>query len=981
MDTPQDRIFTPFPDPWLPEKQVTFAQFVQKLRQPGSSGFLIHGGPGSGKSDLLRYLNREFEEIPGTLIIGPVNMAPYREQAHPHSVLHDLADRIADSVAQVIPGVSSAARESGQVSTVSLLRDIGQSLTRLNDNGVGRTILLLDDFDAIHLGAAISLANRLRELYDEHKRYFTFVLVAESDLEELKNAEHVYSPLKNVTTSYLLCDLTRQQVTQHARDFAQEHELALTDEDLELLWERTEGYPALVNGILRKIRDERRNTAVSSQPSHYSVRDAVTFYLRHYREIEPFRTAVRTIEELNNMNMREYNPVSVLDKLCQGSVPQLTDRGARMLLAMGILGWRGRSGREYLTWRNPFVKAFWESETPGQRLIANWLARPFSFRESQISAQGSVAVSLFMDMAPWLKAPEGLSFDEQRGTDAWREGLRDLPKDLPDGPFQLWGEQKRLTNIGFDLNLFRERTVHESFMPTYEARAQEIQLNWPVQLARFGDVLSPKARQQAENILEQEWRRWSRVRLQLTRDGAVHVILIRDVANPLPLMQILDELLGLDQELDGGELVELSVQWELATAVIGAFMRQIGHESQQDNTILDIPVLNLVWKGPKSKPKTGEVYPLRDRYVIYMLRKLCNCRWDGLPSPDERDIISVKNLQALSQEEQSIQDHQAYNYGRELACLLEGVMIEREKDSVGHFPALKPREVRKLLEDDLSSWENELCLASLDNALLVYQAHHKIGHDEDGPNEAAKRQPESADSVCQVCNDWEERVIGNLHFPKRAVPYEDYWRCLTLGLQYIIELRWSAQWIARQTTNDLERLAGLMEKKVGKRPSGKIQHLSSYLALTTRLLAHLRDASIPMFMSSADYAAQKYQKMIEISGLLETIQSAEKNIEAINAFMYHHEEQETQSKVNKLGMVLAVIAAIIALPSMWIDFGSTNANESSMWAYLSQWPLVHHLLEKLGLTVSSGALVSLLIVTALILVSLILIFWPRRKRS
>ncbi|MCP4675065.1 MAG: hypothetical protein GY854_06090, partial [Deltaproteobacteria bacterium] len=439
------------------------------------------------------------------------------------------------------------------------------------------------------------------------------------------------------------------------------------------------------------------------------------------------------------------------------------------------------------------------------------------------------------------------NFDTCRGNQQWINNLRKLRKDFPPGAFALWSEQENLTNVGHDLNLFRQQIVEQSFMPIYEAGVKDVNLDLDGLLSRFGDRLNPNVYPVAKETLEEEWRRWDSVRLQLTRDGAVHVTLVRELTTPYPLMKLLDELLGLERELNGGELLELSVQWELALAATQAFLRQVAGER-----FPEIPaLLGLKWEGFSQIKETGSIYPLRDRYVTYLLRKICNCHSDKARSNDERRQISIVDLEPLQNVATLGDDAQreAYSYGCEIASLLEGVMIRSSAvPAIGRFPALKLREIQQLLADDLSSWRNELFVASLDSAILLYQATNKVpvpGSD------SAGLPVTHADEVCRGCGDGELRTVRELHFPQRLVPYEDYWKCLALGLQYIIELRWGAQWIARSTTKDLGDLADLMEGTIEDRPPKKVKQLVQNLALTTRLLSHLRDASIPLSIAGA----------------------------------------------------------------------------------------------------------------------------------
>lgn len=79
-------------------------------------------------------------------------------------------------------------------------------------------MLLLDNYDRVHPWVAVRLAGFLRTWFDGHKVYFTFILTAETDLEDLRAAESIYSPLRNICESYLLQDFTELQMQTYVRE-------------------------------------------------------------------------------------------------------------------------------------------------------------------------------------------------------------------------------------------------------------------------------------------------------------------------------------------------------------------------------------------------------------------------------------------------------------------------------------------------------------------------------------------------------------------------------------------------------------------------------------------------------------------------------------------------------------------------------------------------------------------------------------------
>lgn len=1018
LSSQDNRLLVPFLSAWDLEAAIKLTDLVDQLLRAGSSGVLIHGGSGSGKTRVLKNLKQLLQDG-GAMVLGPIDMTDYEGESLLREALNDLSARLLEQARETAPSISPLPDDAVNYLPSRISHYVEAGLKELSSVTSSRIVLLLDNYDSVHPLVAVRLAGFLRTWFEGHKAYFTFVLTAGTDLEDLRTTESIYSPLRNICESYLLQDFTEGQMHAYVRERI-DWAIPLTQTELKSLWDETLGYPTWVSAILTEMEN-----ISSESPSLNRVEEAKKQCLRQYTRYEPLRTAIRHIEYLANMTPPELNPAKTLDTLRRGHRlnPQEHADAARLLLAMGILGWRGRYS---LTWRNPMVQTFFggaqnaEAERLGEvgrRMIDNWLKRPVLFRDGQLSAQGKVLVSLFIDLGPLLSMETQHEFDLRRGTDEWRNRLLELRQNLPPGSFSLWKDQERLINTGNDLNLFREQS-QRSFMPIYEAKTDTrlLKIDWDRTLSRLTQ-LPDETRNKAVDVLKQEWTRWQQVRVQLTRDGAAHITLVRAMDSPLPLMQLLDELLGLERELSSNNhalhLRQLSVQWEIALAVLDAFFRQIGglaadqpiipHEASGSGrlpaTAIDIPLLDLKWNGlgKRTQEEAGPLYPQRDRYVVFMLRKLCNCRAGGLRPPEDRRLITLEeDLSSLFRDPPEIWSATEASYGREIACLLEGVMIKEPNTTVPHetssengseqeftpdtgrFPPLKSREIQQMLCKDLASWQNELFVASLDNAIIIYQSVQKLSL-----SPASHQSNEKADLVCLVCRGWEKDTIEHLYFPQRTVAYDDYWQCVALGLQYVIELRWATQWVAHRITMDLAALANLMAQDIARRKGKSIEALRHSLALTTRLLSHLRDASDPMSISSTDYAARKYEHVIEVSGLRAKIENAEKNSEAINAFLISHSDQLLQKRAEKLGLsiglsgaFLAILASFLTLPSMWTDALSLLENFISAFglAYGIMFAVTMLLLVPLFIFLVIGIATGMIVFTGSGLL------WRRRRR-
>jgi AAA domain len=893
------------------QQSFTLGECLTELLKEDTEGYLIHAGPGSGKTSAVLWLAEQIDSEPDCLVLGRFDLSVYRAQMHSDLVFSELARRILD-VTKNLPGGSIPSwrveKAESAEELLLLVRDVLQSLAKHDHR---RQVLFLDNFESIHPWAAVGVASRLRTLFNEEKAHFTLVLTAAGDLDQVIGKDQSTSPLWNVVLRCALLDLDRQEAEKLTVESSFRNGLKLSEIQIEKIWEWTRGYPALIMAVTQRLAEK------GSQDPASLVDGAVHQALRDYSLVEPFCSSLRDLEERADLGAQGYDPAGVLESLVAGNAPESKDRGARLLQALGILGMTGRR----LSWRNPMVQEFWEKT--GERFARTWRQRPSALKSGTLSAEGSIVVSLILDLQPLLEG-DAKQFDRRRGTDKWIERLRKATRMIPEGPFTVWEEQARLAGLGLSLDLFRQEVVRRSLMPVYQARTKEVDLRLDRFLARRGIARDETDRlENARKSLERAWQRWQWVRIQLTRDGALHVVLVRELYYPVPLIQILNELLGLEEKLYGGDQPELSVQWELALAVADAFFRQLADEESR------IPALDLTWKGASSIKPESSSYPLRDRYVVYQLRKACDCRRGGQLQPDgKRQIITIPrktdletNTAGPQGKELEEKREERFRHASELVSLLEGVMIRDSTPGsrTGLFPELEREEVRKSLDSDLSSWRNELFVNNLDSSLIMYQT-------------MSKSEQKPTDPVCRVCGDAERQTILDLHFSQKPAPYEDYWKCLVMGLQYVIELRWGAQWIANRTSKDLQRLASLMGKRVTERKSKKVRKLTQNLALYTRLLSHLRDASVPLSIASASYAARKYEALIAKCGLRETVSNAEKDIEGINSFLHHHEDQNAQDRSGKVGkvagiagIILAVLAILTTLPSMWADFAPQSS--------------------------------------------------------
>jgi hypothetical protein len=928
MDIFNIRRLVHFPD-YTPEDQaITILDLLRELRKPARKGFLIHGGPGNGKSEILAHISRQVNSEDDMLCVGPIIMNQFRSITDSERILQNVVQRMYKTVSTRLPDFPPVATGFRHMTVEDLFDLIRHLVDALVQARITRLVLLLDDYDKMDTLSAETFSSHLRAIFDTHKTVFCFVLVSSVYLPELHYTRHVYSLLRDVTDSQLLLPFSRAEGAQYIQELAQERSIELSADDVLEIFDATEGYPALLVGVLNNLAEQRK-----ANPE-LPLEQVFTRVLDRYYDYEPFHSVCSTIERLTVFG-ETYSPAQVIQNLRSGAKLDSNDEGVRILLAMGVLRWHGK----HLGWYSRLVQEFWTSgKAVGRQLLAGWLHRPTSFSRGVLKAQGVVYVCLLLDLEDLVAVDDkkwgaGLAdgLTQLRGQPDYVQALTAFGKQFvpqQDGGFQLWESQSDLYSLAHELNLLRQQVIRESITPIFEANTEHLKLDFESHLNVVRPGLPEEKHKAYLKNLHQEWAHWTRVQLHLTRSGAIAITLIRDVPDATPLIQIMNELLGLESELtqdegDGGQ-EPLSVQWELSLAVFAAFFDQ----AAQENGAGVNPLRNLgLSRKPWNEYADGHVYPeQRDRYVIYEFMKLCDCN-----SEDKANhILKAADIEPILTDSPSktIVWERAYNYARELAGVMEAVMISHEEDGAksSSFPQIKVKDLRELFNLEFSSWEDELLIISLDNALIVFSSLENL----EDPPANGKNIPKSAEQnvICRVCKHEWRRKIGKLYFPGRSVPYQDYWHCISLGLQYLLQLRWTAKWITGKTTHDLGQIAKWMKLDVNdSQRRSEMRALEDRVALYTRLLSHLRDATNPLLLATADYAVRKYEQFIKVSYLHQVIESAEKDIEAIHAFLdrdqdlyKEYQAEKLRNVLEKVGIFATILSILLVIPSFWIDF-------------------------------------------------------------
>lgn len=556
----------------------------------------------------------------------------------------------------------------------------------------------------------------------------------------------------------------------------------------------------------------------------------------------------------------------------------------------------------------------------------------------RLKATGTIHVSLVLNFRHFIDKEQKKDFDRLRGSLDYQQTLDDLAqhvskivkrKEVDQSgklyPFELQEDkEKDLQDIAVDINIFSHETAKAAFTPIYwlkedvKNRYTEFHVSSTLSNRLPNDDMVDRFVEK----LKEEWVKWDKKGIQLTRDGLVHIRLEQSFESS-HMLDVLEMVVGLQEDplkdiiqemyrkIELGEWNEVmllalrrqfreqldrSIQWEIAMALIELFIERSFKE--QDNIYAfpqlnpDAEISNLrLYKGgtrpprnhkdknPQNRNAEDPIYPLHDRYVTYVFEEL----------KEGEHVVTWSDLNPKPKMPKPL-------YGKEIACLLEGAMIEKEdKTKTKHFPELKEREIYQGIDLDLSSWDSELCLLSQTNAVIYYSLDPQI------------------------------------HFSHRPnVHYHKYWGCIMRGFEYILGLRLLALMVAKNSTKDLDLLADLLSKLDGEQggtenENKKIQELRQRVATNTRLIGHLRDATSPLFIASADYATRKFDHFINISGLPQTIGNAEDDIRAINEFLRHHDALAAQKSENDRNRILTMWAMVLSALSIFEVFSFVMA--------------------------------------------------------
>jgi len=936
--------------------------------------YAILSAEGTGKTSLIHQLQHQLNSSPlhPLVALDRFDLEVYRAE---ETSIEDVLRGLLDHIVRKLHGQGYEVREpaiDGRMVN-AFVPSLIQVIEPLECGGrPARLLVFLDDMQHLRPELAEALAGQLKRLHNDHHHRVTCFLAGDDDLETVKDD---WSPLRGLFEVYTLADFGLKDLGVFEATIERAG-LNLEREAWEALLRQTGGYPYLMWDLLGALAEVPR-LSITADTIVRVAQDVVM-----NRPPVPLETALRALERLARLPRAETAACAVTLDLLHGKPVKYKTAGTENLVLKGIAKIKPDG---QLQWRNAMVQTFMQDHTDKLREWARW--EPAS--GYVLNARGTIHVSLVMNLRRFVKKEHKDRFDAIRASSEYAKALAGLEQKVHDSDslFYVDGHEDTLRDIGIDLNIFRHQSAESAFVPIYY-------LKDPKDHPHISSTLSERVTE-SEDIekyleeIQEEWQQWDRMSVQLTPYGTVHVRLEQNLPDKgEPLVGVLKRVLGLERQLtseqreaekreiyrqvEEGRLdeaeerirrlrraealqgfrrqMERSIQWEIAMGLVELFIQECFEQATDAQSEVyrwpgEQALVVDFKKGGERNKEVDPLYPLRERYVIYVFDRVCDCGEQRQKVLDFADFFNPK------------QDY----WAREIGALLEGVAIERGESA--RFPDFKEKMACQLIEEDLSSWQGELYLATTDNALIYYKSEDKRVSLSSSDGAHLKR--------CERGRCILAPTLQRIYFPHRSSEYRDYWLCIIRGMEYIINLRLMAHLVARETTRNLGEIAELEGRAGDPAIAPDVRRLHKRVTTMTRLISRLRDVSTPMFIATADYATRKFDHLINISGIPTVLAHAESNIREINTFLQHHENMLAQRQSDRLSVVFSVVGLVLyllALPSFILDW------EQSSWA---KWVKLHWgSVAMRGIQVG-GALLPILVLVALIIW---LVFGRLRRR-
>lgn len=484
-------------------------------------------------------------------------------------------------------------------------------------------------------------------------------------------------------------------------------------------------------------------------------------------------------------------------------------------------------------------------------------AAPTDAPEYTLRVTGAVRLVLVINLGSFVVDDDADTFRHLRGSEAFAAALRELE---PQAPFGLDEQTRTVEQDAYALRIVRSRLLYNHFFPTYR-------MAWDNEM---------RARLEAMGAADiRGWQRWT-CRVRLTRNGLAVVTLERELEQ-VPLIDCTAQVLELPTRHTGAA----QDQWALGMLILRAFLDSLGRQ-------IAIPLagdgLTVNFSTTANVKHTLRL----DRYVIYTFRK-------------------IEQHSQLLQPDQLRRD-----YAPTIASFMEGALVECECER--RYPRYATAQARALVDNDVSSWDEELCLFTGESALIY----------------------------CPLLGRGLAYVGGPMGLDAHA--YGAYWAGIERCVEHLVAFRSEAQQAERRTTSLLGQIPELTRSvndgNLDANDIAMIDHLAAGLSDIFDSLPEMRSMAVSTSAFRADYVRRKFEVLMRELAIAETLDLVNTNVEQLNFFLSYYNDMRLQwqgNRTNNLGVLLAVVVLFMAVSSFLADTFNVldRLNEQDGWTLLA----------------------------------------------
>lgn len=565
---------------------------------------------------------------------------------------------------------------------------------------------------------------------------------------------------------------------------------------------------------------------------------------------------------------------------------------------------------------------------------------------ARVSARGYTNVLLVLNMKRFIHEADQARFERIRGKEAFARVLRDI------WPQKLAGQEKFITieedkrrrgrpevmtadQVGFATGVFRTLMLERFTFPAYALDKGKVS---------FDDDLVKN--HQFKTLFLRSWNKWS-IYIRPTFTGFFVIRLThRHREEPVSLLNLSQDVLWLRESLDiqsalnwlaeprreyadnsetlalkersakaflawlgvdetyTGSVLYYPLQWRLAMEVCSWFVESIGSEvavaGESSPIRLHVPAPSLS-------------IPLHESYVAHHFTELLADssivkepkRWTA--DPNSQVSVSIDDIR------------QSPEIGQALASLMAGSILKPASDSESNsfeapqddhiFPEHRRSMIDQLLEQNLATWTDELCLL--------------------GPRTA----------IIMPALKWRDYEVSVSSVPSSSlnVQYFRYWGAIERMIEFLIEIRVMALFLEGASYDLLGDIAEKIHQTRSELFGGDIKidadlpDLVASAAFLRHQAALCQSLSHPLLWSRAEFVIDKANYLLDQLGVPRMLEHIERNINSTAEFVNHIDElyladlsEKSNQNDTRLSMILAAASltlTILILPSFWADLG------------------------------------------------------------